>query len=111
MDRKYLMSLQGNIEKEIHKIEEKDILSLFEVAKKLVSAAYILELGNDFKTNYIKIISIRAILESKFYGSGFDTENEKYNMLLIDEAIGLGDHYVDDTSIVIRRKKNDETDH
>ena len=105
MDRKYLMSLQDSIEKEIRKIEEKDIRKLFYDAKDLVSTAYLLELGNSFKSNFLKIISIRSVLEDKFYNSDLK-DNEKYNMLLIDEVIGLGDSYADDESITIRRAKN-----
>lgn len=67
MDRKYLMSLQDSIEKEIRKIEEKHIRELFYEAKNLVSAAYLLELGNDFRKNFLKIVTIGAVLESKFY--------------------------------------------
>lgn len=107
MDRKYLMSLQDSIEKEIRKIEEKDIRKLFYEAKDLVSAAYLLELGNDFRKNFLKIVSIGAVLESKFYTPESELKNnEKYNMLLIDEVIGLCDSYVDDEEIIIRRKKN-----
>ena len=107
MDRKYLMSLQDSIEKEIRKIEEKDIRKLFYEAKDLVSAAYLLELGNDFRKNFLKIVSIGAVLESKFYTPESELKNnEKYNMLLIDEVIGLCDSYVDDESITIRRAKN-----
>lgn len=107
MDRKYLMSLQDSIEKEIRKIEEKDIRKLFYEAKDLVSAAYLLELGNDFRKNFLKIVSIGAVLESKFYTPESEIRNnEKYNMLLIDETIGLADSYVDDESITIRRAKN-----
>lgn len=107
MDRKYLMSLQDSIEKEIRKIEEKDIRKLFEDAKNLVSAAYLLELGNDFRKNFLKIVSIGSILEDKFYTANTELRNnEKYNMLLIDEVIGLSDSYVDDEEIIIRRKKN-----
>lgn len=107
MDRRYIMSLQDNIEKELRKIEEKDIRILFEDAKKLVSSAYVLELGSGFKYNYIKIISIRAILEDKFYNGNLK-DNEKYNMLLIDETIGLADHYADDDNIIIKRRKKNE---
>lgn len=107
MDRKYLMSLQDSIEKEIRKIEEKNIRKLFEDAKNLVSAAYLLELGNDFRKNFLKIVSIGSILEDKFYTANPELRNiEKYNMLLIDETIGLADSYVDDEEIIIRRKKN-----
>ena len=107
MDRKYLMSLQDSIEKEIRKMEEKDIRKLFYEAKDLVSAAYLLELGNDFRKNFLKIVSIGAVLESKFYTPDSELRNnEKYNMLLIDEVIGLSDSYVDDEEIIIRRKKN-----
>lgn len=110
MDRKYLMKLQCAIDLEIRKIEEKEIRELFEDARSLVSTAYILELGNDFKKNFLKIISLRSILESKFYDpkSKMD-KNEKYNMLLIDETIGLGDSYADDENITIRRAKNGKT--
>lgn len=107
MDRKYLMSLQDSIEKEIRKIEEKDIRKLFEDAKNLVSAAYLLELGNDFRKNFLKIVSLGSILEDKFYTAVPELRNnEKYNMLLIDEVIGLCDSYVDDETITIRRAKN-----
>lgn len=107
MDRKYLMSLQDSIEKEIRKIEEKHIRVLFEDAKNLVSAAYLLELGNDFRKNFLKIVSIGAVLESKFYTPESEIRNiERYNMLLIDEVIGLCDSYVDDETITIRRAKN-----
>lgn len=107
MDRKYLMSLQDSIEKEIRKIQEKDIRKLFYEAKDLVSAAYLLELGNDFRKNFLKIVSIGAVLESKFYTPESELKNnEKYNMLLIDEVIGLCDSYVDDETITIRRAKN-----
>lgn len=107
MDRKYLMSLQDSIEKEIRKIEEKHIRALFEDAKNLVSAAYLLELGNDFRKNFLKIVSIGAVLESKFYTPESEIRNiERYNMLLIDEVIGLCDSYVDDEEITIRRKKH-----
>lgn len=107
MDRKYLMSLQDSIEKEIRKIEEKHIRTLFYEAKDLVSAAYLLELGNDFRKNFLKIVSIGAVLESKFYTPESELKNnEKYNMLLIDEVIGLCDSYVDDETITIRRAKN-----
>lgn len=107
MDRKYLMSLQDSIEKEIRKIEEKHIRALFEDAKNLVSAAYLLELGNDFRKNFLKIVTIGAVLESKFYVPESEIRNnENYNMLLIDETIGLADSYVDDESITIRRAKN-----
>lgn len=107
MDRKYLMSLQDNIENEIRRIEEKHIRALFEDAKNLVSAAYLLELGNDFRKNFLKIVSIGAVLESKFYVPESEIRNnEKYNMLLIDEVIGLADSYSDDEEIIIRRKKN-----
>ncbi len=107
MDRKYLMSLQDSIEKEIRKIEEKHIRVLFEDAKNLVSAAYLLELGNDFKKNFLKIVSIGAVLESKFYTPESEIRNiERYNMLLIDEVIGLCDSYIDDEEISIRRKKH-----
>jgi len=110
MDRKYLMSLQDNIEKELRKIEEKHIRVLFEDAKNLVSAAYLLELGNDFRKNFLKIVSIGAVLESKFYTPESEIRNiERYNMLLIDETIGLADSYVDDEEIIIRRKKNGKT--
>ena len=110
MDRKYLMSLQDSIEKEIRKIEEKHIRVLFEDAKNLVSAAYLLELGNDFRKNFLKIVSIGAVLESKFYTPESEIRNiERYNMLLIDETIGLADSYVDDEEIIIRRKKNGKT--
>ena len=107
MDRKYLMSLQDSIENEIRRIEEKHIRALFEDAKNLVSAAYLLELGNDFRKNFLKIVSIGAVLESKFYVPESEIRNnEKYNMLLIDEVIGLADSYVDDEEIMIRRKKH-----
>lgn len=107
MDRKYLMSLQDSIEKEIRKIEEKYIRVLFEDAKNLVSAAYLLELGNDFRKNFLKIVSIGAVLESKFYTAESEIRNiERYNMLLIDEVIGLCDSYIDDEEITIRRKKH-----
>lgn len=107
MDRKYLMSLQESIEKEIRKIEEKHIRALFEDAKNLVSAAYLLELGNDFRKNFLKIVSIGAVLESKFYTPESEIRNiERYNMLLIDEVIGLCDSYIDDETITIRRAKN-----
>ena len=107
MDRKYLMSLQDSIEKELRKIEEKHIRVLFEDAKNLVSAAYLLELGNDFRKNFLKIVSIGAVLESKFYTSESEIRNiERYNMLLIDEVIGLCDSYIDDEEITIRRKKH-----
>lgn len=107
MDRKYLMSLQDSIEKEIRKIEEKDIRKLFYEAKDLVSAAYLLELGNDFRKNFLKIVSIGAVLESKFYTPESEIRNiERYNMLLIDEVIGLCDSYIDDETITIRRAKN-----
>lgn len=109
MDRKYLMKLQCALDLEIRKIEEKEIRLLFEDARSLVSTAYILELGNDFKKNFIRIISLRSILESNFYGNNELQNSEKYNMLLIDEVIGLGDHYADDESIVIRRKKNEKS--
>lgn len=110
MDRKYLMSLQDSIEKEIRKIEEKHIRSLFEDAKNLVSAAYLLELGNDFRKNFLKIVSIGAVLESKFYTPESEIRNiERYNMLLIDEVIGLCDSYIDDEEITIRRKKHAKT--
>lgn len=110
MDRKYLMKLQCALDLEIRKIEEREIRLIFEDARSLVSTAYILELGNDFKKNFIRIISLRSILESKFYGSSIELQNnEKYNMLLIDEVIGLGDHYADDEEIIIRRKKHDKT--
>lgn len=110
MDRKYLMSLQDSIEKEIRKIEEKHIRELFYEAKNLVSAAYLLELGNDFRKNFLKIVTIGAILESKFYVSESEIRNkEEYNMLLIDEVIGLADSYADDEEILIRRKKNGKT--
>ncbi len=110
MDRKYLMSLQDSIEKEIRKIEEKHIRTLFYEAKDLVSAAYLLELGNDFRKNFLKIVSIGAVLESKFYTPESELRNnEKYDMLLIDETIGLADSYVDDEEIIIRRKKNGKT--
>lgn len=110
MDRKYLMSLQDSIEKEIRKIEEKDIRKLFYEAKDLVSAAYLLELGNDFRKNFLKIVSIGAVLESKLYTPESELRNnEKYDMLLIDETIGLADSYVDDEEIIIRRKKNGKT--
>lgn len=98
MDRKYLMSLQESIEKELRKIEEKHIRVLFEDAKNLVSAAYLLELGNDFRKNFLKIVSIGAVLESKFYTPESEIRNiERYNMLLIDEEI------------TIRRKKHAKT--
>lgn len=107
MDRKYLMSLQDSIEKEIRKIEEKEIRKLFYEAKDLVSAAYLLELGNDFRKNFLKIVSIGAVLESKFYTPESEIRNiERYNMLLIDEVIGLCDSYIDDETITIRRAKN-----
>ena len=107
MDRKYLMSLQESIEKELRKIEEKHIRVLFEDAKNLVSAAYLLELGNDFRKNFLKIVSIGAVLESKFYTPESEIRNiERYNMLLIDEVIGLCDSYIDDETITIRRAKN-----
>lgn len=110
MDRKYLMSLQDAIENEIRKIQEKDIRKLFEDAKNLVSAAYLLELGNDFRKNFLKIVSIGSVLEDKFYTADSELRNnEKYNMLLIDETIGLADSYVDDEEIIIRRKKNGKT--
>ena len=110
MDRKYLMSLQDSIESELRKIEEKHIRALFEDAKNLVSAAYLLELGNDFRKNFLKIISIGAVLESKFYVPESEIRNkEEYNMLLIDEVIGLADSYADDEEIMIRRKKNGKT--
>lgn len=110
MDRKYLMSLQDSIEKEIRKIEEKHIRELFYEAKNLVSAAYLLELGNDFRKNFLKIVTIGAVLESKFYVAESELRNkEEYNMLLIDEVIGLVDSYVDDEEILIRRKKNGKT--
>lgn len=110
MDRKYLMSLQDSIESELRRIEEKHIRSLFEDAKNLVSAAYLLELGNDFRKNFLKIISIGAVLESKFYVPESEIRNkEEYNMLLIDEVIGLADSYADDEEILIRRKKNVKT--
>lgn len=110
MDRKYLMSLQDSIEKEIRKIEEKHIRALFEDAKNLVSAAYLLELGNDFRKNFLKIVSIGAVLESKFYTPESEIRNiERYNMLLIDEVIGLCDSYIDDEEITIRRKKHAKT--
>ena len=110
MDRKYLMSLQDAIENEIRKIQEKHIRALFEDAKNLVSAAYLLELGNDFRKNFLKIVSIGAVLESKFYIPESKIRNkEEYNMLLIDEVIGLADSYADDEEIVIRRKKNGKT--
>lgn len=109
MDRKYLMKLQCALDIEIRKIEEREIRLIFEDARSLVSTAYILELGNDFKKNFIRIISLRSILESKFYGSNELQNNEKYNMLLIDEVIGLGDHYADSEEIIIRRKKHDKT--
>lgn len=110
MDRKYLMSLQDSIEKEIRKIEEKHIRALFEDAKNLVSAAYLLELGNDFRKNFLKIVTIGAVLESKFYVPESEIRNkEDYNMLLIDEVIGLADSYADDEEILIRRKKNVKT--
>ena len=110
MDRKYLMSLQDSIEKELHKIEEKHIRVLFEDAKNLVSAAYLLELGNDFRKNFLKIVSIGAVLESKFYTPESEIRNiERYNMLLIDEVIGLCDSYIDDEEITIRRKKHAKT--
>lgn len=109
MDRKYLMSLQESIEKELRKIEEKHIRVLFEDAKNLVSAAYLLELGNDFRKNFLKIVSIGAVLESKFYTPESEIRNiERYNMLLIDEVIGLCDSYIDDETITIRRAKNDK---
>lgn len=103
MDRKYLMSLQDSIEKEIRKIEEKHIRELFYEAKNLVSAAYLLELGNDFRKNFLKIVTIGAVLESEI------RNKEEYNMLLIDEVIGLADSYADDEEILIRRKKNVKT--
>lgn len=107
MDRKYLMSLQDSIEKEIRKIEEKHIRVLFEDAKNLVYAAYLLELGNDFRKNFLKIVSIGAVLESKFYTPESEIRNiERYNMLLIDEVIGLCDSYIDDEEITIQRKKH-----
>ena len=107
MDRKYLMSLQDSIEKELRKIEEKHIRVLFEDAKNLVSAAYLLELGNDFRKNFLKIVSNGAVLESKFYTPESEIRNiERYNMLLIDEVIGLCDSYIDDEEITIRRKKH-----
>ena len=107
MDRKYLMSLQDSIENEIRKIEEKHIRELFYEAKNLVLAAYLLELGNDFRKNFLKIVTIGAVLESKFYVHESEIRNnEKYNMLLIDEVIGLADSYSDDEEIIIRRKKN-----
>lgn len=107
MDRKYLMSLQDSIENEIRRIEEKHIRALFEDAKNLVSAAYLLELGNDFRKNFLKIVSIGAVLESKFYTPESEIRNiERYNMLLIDEVIGLCDSYIDDEEITIRRKKH-----
>lgn len=107
MDRKYLMSLQDAIEKEIRKIQEKHIRALFEDAKNLVSAAYLLELGNDFRKNFLKIVSLGAVLESKFYVPESEIRNkEEYNMLLIDEVIGLADSYADDDDIMIRRKKH-----
>lgn len=110
MDRKYLMSLQDAIENEIRKIQEKHIRALFEDAKNLVSAAYLLELGDDFRKNFLKIVSIGAVLESKFYIPESEIRNkEEYNMLLIDEVIGLADSYADDEEIVIRRKKNGKT--
>lgn len=110
MDRKYLMSLQDSIEKEIRRIEEKHIRKLFEDAKNLVFAAYLLELGNDFRKNFLKIVSIGSILEDKFYTTDPELRNnEKYNMLLIDEVIGLCDSYVDDETIMIRRAKNVKT--
>ena len=110
MDRKYLMSLQDSIEKEIRKIEEKHIRELFYEAKNLVSAAYLLELGNDFRKNFLKIVTIGAVLESKFYVPESEIRNkEEYNMLLIDEVIGLADSYIDDEEIIIRRKKNGKT--
>lgn len=110
MDRKYLMSLQDSIESELRRIEEKHIRSLFEDAKNLVSAAYLLELGNDFRKNFLKIVSIGAVLESKFYTPESEIRNiERYNMLLIDETIGLADSYVDNEEIIIRRKKNGKT--
>lgn len=110
MDRKYLMSLQDAIENEIRKIQEKHIRKLFYEAKDLVSAAYLLELGNDFRKNFLKIVSIGAVLESKFYTPESELRNkEEYNMLLIDEVIGLCDSYVDDEEIIIRRKKNGKT--
>lgn len=110
MDRKYLMSLQDSIEKEIRKIQEKDIRKLFEDAKNLVSAAYLLELDNDFRKNFLKIVSIGSVLEDKFYTADSELRNnEKYDMLLIDETIGLADSYVDDEEIIIRRKKNGKT--
>lgn len=110
MDRKYLMSLQDSIDKELRKIEEKHIRVLFEDAKNLVSAAYLLELGNDFRKNFLKIVSIGAVLESKFYTPESEIRNiEMYNMLLIDEVIGLCDSYIDDEEITIRRKKHAKT--
>ena len=88
MDRKYLMSLQDSIEKELHKIEEKHIRVLFEDAKNLVSAAYLLELGNDFRKNFLKIVSIGAVLESKFYTPESEIRNkEEYNMLLDRKSV------------------------
>lgn len=109
MDRKYLMSLQDAIENEIRKIQEKHIRALFEDAKNLVSAAYLLELGNDFRKNFLKIVSIGAVLESKFYVPESEIRNkEEYNMLLIDEVIGLADSYADDENIIIKRRKNDK---
>ena len=110
MDRKYLMQLQCAVDLEIRKIEEKDIRQLFEDARSLVSSAYLLELGNDFKKNFLKIISLKSILESKFYAPGSEMhKNEKYNMIIIDEVIGLGDSYADDENIIIKRRKNDKT--
>ena len=110
MDRKYLMSLQDSIEKEIRKIQEKHIRELFYEAKNLVSAAYLLELGNDFRKNFLKIVSIGAVLESKFYTPESEIRNiERYNMLLIDEVIGLCDSYIDDEEITIQRKKHAKT--
>lgn len=109
MDRKYLMSLQDAIENEIRKIQEKHIRALFEDAKNLVSAAYLLELGDDFRKNFLKIVSIGAVLESKFYVPESEIRNkEEYNMLLIDEVIGLADSYADDENIIIKRRKNDK---
>lgn len=110
MDRKYLMSLKNSIEIEMLKVEEKYVKELFEHANRLVSTAYLLEMGNDIKKNFIKIVAIKAILEDKFYDSSVK-DNEKYNMLLIDEAIGLGDSYEDDRNIIVRRVKNDKDNH
>lgn len=106
MDKKYLINLQRAIDSELSKIEEKDIRQLFEDARTLVSIAYELELGNDFKKNFLEIIYLKVLLENKFYNSESEMyKNEKYNMLLIDEVIGLGDMYYDDNEIIIRRNK------